>query len=113
MQRHTVQNLPLVTALQRDLDRGEAESIALALELRADLILLDEQEGRHAAQHMGLSTTGVVGILLEAKVSGHVASVRPHLDALRNEAGFFLSEALCQEILRLAGEAVEEHHHGA
>jgi predicted nucleic acid-binding protein len=38
IQRHAVQNQALVTALRRDLDRGEAESIALALELGADLI---------------------------------------------------------------------------
>jgi predicted nucleic acid-binding protein len=43
IQWHTVHNIALVTALQRDLDRGESESIALALELRTDLILLDEQ----------------------------------------------------------------------
>ena len=47
---HTVQNRALVTALQRDLDRGEAETIVLALELGADLTLLDEKEGRHAAR---------------------------------------------------------------
>ena len=42
--RHGVQNQTLVAALRRDLDRGEAESIALALELDADLILLDEPD---------------------------------------------------------------------
>jgi predicted nucleic acid-binding protein len=51
--RHTVQNQDLVTALQRDLDRGEAETIALALEMDADLVLLDEKEGRHTAQRFG------------------------------------------------------------
>jgi predicted nucleic acid-binding protein len=49
IERHTVQNQALVTALRRDLDSGEAETIALALELSAGLVLLDEQEGRHAA----------------------------------------------------------------
>jgi predicted nucleic acid-binding protein len=61
---HSVQNQALVTALQRDLDRGEAESIALALQLNADLVLLDEKEGRHAARRLGLRVIGVVGILL-------------------------------------------------
>lgn len=104
VQRHTIHNLALVTALQRDLDRGESESIALALELRADLVLLDEQEGRHAAQRMGLATVGVVGILLEAKATGHTARVSPHLDALRQQAGFFLSDALYRKVLQLADE---------
>jgi uncharacterized protein len=54
--RHTVQNQALINALQQDLDRGEAESIALALELGADLLLLDEREARHAAQRFELRT---------------------------------------------------------
>jgi len=54
IERHAVQNRPLVTALQRDLDRGEAETIALALEVEAGLVLLDEREGRRAAQRLGL-----------------------------------------------------------
>jgi hypothetical protein len=40
VERHTVQNQALVTALRRDLDKGEAETIALALELGANLVLL-------------------------------------------------------------------------
>jgi predicted nucleic acid-binding protein len=67
IERHTAKNQALVTALRRDLDRGEAETIALALELGADLVLLDEREGRHAAQRLELRVAGVVGILLEAK----------------------------------------------
>ena len=33
IERHTVQNQALVTALRRDLDQGEAECIALSLEV--------------------------------------------------------------------------------
>lgn len=104
IKRHSVQNQDLVTALRRDLDRGEAESIALALELGAKLVLLDEEEGRHAAQRLGLDVVGVVGILLEAKAKGAIAQVRPQLDALRQTAGFYLSESLYQFALTLAGE---------
>jgi predicted nucleic acid-binding protein len=103
--RHTVLNQALVTALRRDLDRGEAETIALALDLRADLVLLDEREGRHAAQRLELRVTGVVGLLLEAKSRGAVDAVRPHLDALRHEAGFYLSEPVYHFALSLTGES--------
>ncbi len=104
VQRHAVQNHTLVIALRRDLDRGEAESIALALELGADLILLDEKEGRHAALRMGLHIVGVVGVLLEAKARGAIGELRPQLDGLRQIAGFYLSESLYQSALQLAGE---------
>jgi len=94
----------LVTALRRDLGLGESESIALALELGADLILLDEKEGRHTAQRLGLRVIGVVGILLEAKTQGAIDKVGPSLDALRQTAGFYLSEQLYQSILALTNE---------
>jgi len=103
--RHSVQNQTLVTALQRDLHRGEAETIALALELSADLVLLDEREGRHAAQRLGLRVAGVVGVLLEAKSQSAVDAIRPHLDALRHKAGFYLAEGVYHAALALAGES--------
>ncbi len=104
IERHAVQNQALVTALRRDLDRGEAETIALALELGADLVLLDEREGRHAAQRLELRVAGVVGLLLEAKSQGAVDAIRPHLDALRREAGFYLTEDVYHSAITLAGE---------
>jgi len=53
--------------LRATLDSGEAEAIALAFELEADLILIDEREGRLAAERAGLRVTGVLGVLLRAK----------------------------------------------
>jgi hypothetical protein len=104
IERPTVRDQMLVTALQRDLHMGEAETIALALELNAGLGRLDEREARHAAQRLGLRVIGVVGILLEAKAHDAVRTVRPHLDALRKTAGFYLSDSVYQRILDLAGE---------
>ena len=92
-------------SLMRDLDRGEAQSIALSLELKADLILLDEKEGRRAAQRLGLRTLGVVGVLLEAKALGEIEHIRPHLDALRQAAGFYLSKSVYRTALAAAGES--------
>jgi len=58
--------------LASTLDPGEAEAIALALELSADLILLDERDGRSAAERAGLRVTGVLGVLLRAKNNGQI-----------------------------------------
>lgn len=101
---HTVKNQLLVNTLRRDLDVGEAESIVLALELEAGLIILDEKEGRHTAQRLGLKVTGVVGMLLEAKKKGLLNIVRPHLDELRQTAGFRLDESVYDYAIELAGE---------
>lgn len=107
VERHAVRNRDLITALRQDLDRGEAETIALALEIEADLILLDEQEGRHAAQRFGMQVVGVVGVLLEAKATGAITAIRPHLDALRQTAGFYIDASLYQHALALAKEPSE------
>ena len=86
------------------LDPGEAEAIALALELPADLILLDERDGRSAAERAGLRVTGVLGVLLRAKDDGQIQLIKPEIVALRAQARFFLSARLQEKILALAGE---------
>ena len=78
--------------------------IALAVECQADLILLDELAGRRAAQRMGLTVTGTLGVLIAAKDRGLLASVRPLLDALRVNAGFWIGDPLYNAALAAAGE---------
>ncbi|MBN1135141.1 MAG: DUF3368 domain-containing protein [Anaerolineae bacterium] len=104
IERRSVQDQALLAVLRRDLDRGEAETIVLAVELGADLVLLDEKEGRHVAERLGLKVVGVGGILLEAKAAGAISAVRPHLDALRQAAGFYLSNSVYRHLLALADE---------
>ena len=97
----------LILALQGDLDKGEAESISLALELNADLLLLDEHEGRRAARRLGLTVIGVVGVLMAAKERGEIEQIRTCLDALRQKAGFYLNESLYRDILIKASETYD------
>jgi hypothetical protein len=104
IERHDVADRHLVTVLGRDLDVGEAETIALALEIGADLVLLDEKEGRRAAQRLDLEIVGIVGLLIEAKASGYLDAVRPCLDQLRRDAGFYLSDRLYWHAISAAGE---------
>lgn len=99
-----VQGDRIIRLLECDLDRGEAEAIALGAELPADLVLLDEREGRSAARRVGLRVTGVLGILLRAKVRGEIPLLKAELEALRNGARFFVAPSLEEEVLRLARE---------
>jgi uncharacterized protein len=102
--RRSPHNRPLITALGRDLDLGEAESIALAVELDANILLMDEREGRSAAQRLGLRVVGVVGVLLQAKTARLLDQIQPSLDALRQQAGFYLGRGVYEYALKLAGE---------
>ena len=47
-----------------NIDRGETESITLALELKLGL-MIDEKKGRKIAQNQGLNIIGVLGIIFE------------------------------------------------
>lgn len=102
--QHPVQNQSLVTALRRDLDKGEAETIALSIELNADLVLLDERPGRQIAESFGLPVAGVLGILLNAKTLNLLPAIKPALDDLRQQAGFYLSDELYSHVLTIAEE---------
>jgi predicted nucleic acid-binding protein len=97
-------NRELVQALRQDLDAGEAEAIALALEVGAEFLLMDERLGREVAQHLGVRCVGLIGVLIEAKHKGLIGDIRPLLDALRDVAGFRISESLYQRVLQDEGE---------
>ncbi len=86
------------------MDRGEAEAIALAEELGANILLIDERAGRQVAQERGLTVVGTLSILLSAKQHGLCAQIRPLLDRLQNEIWFFVSKDLRATVLDKAQE---------
>ena len=94
----------LAASLRLELDEGEAEAIALAIELKADLLLLDERKGRMIASRLGLRVTGLLGVLIEAKQRGLIAEVKPLMDSLIVKAGFWIGQVLYDRVLKVAGE---------
>lgn len=92
----------LVAALKILVDDGEAEAIALACE-RGWRIILDDRQARFVARRLGVSTIGTVGILVKAKRSGIIPSLKTLLSELEAN-GFYLNDVLKEEALRLAGE---------
>jgi len=99
------QNQILVEILKQELDEGEAETIALALEQQAEVVFLDEAEARRMAEIYGLRKTGVIGVLMRAKLQGKLSSLKVELDRLREEAGFRIDEQLYQRALKEVGES--------
>lgn len=84
------------------LDPGERSALALALQLRARL-LVDELRGRKLAVELGIPVLGVCGLLLLAKQRKQLSAVTPLIGSLRNH-GYYISDVLHQEVVRLAGE---------
>jgi hypothetical protein len=89
----------LLHLLRRELDKGEAHAISLALQVKADWILLDEREGRRVAKSLDLKVTGVLGILLRAWHQGNLNSLEDTISELRDKAGFHVSMQIVEEIL--------------
>ncbi len=92
--------LPLVT----NLGRGEAEVLALCLEIRDSVAILDDMLARRSALALGVRLTGTLGVLLSAKEAGFLSSVGPVLNQLHS-LGFRIAPATRAAVLEKAGEA--------
>lgn len=86
------------------LGKGETEAIALTLEINADLLILDEVKARREASKLGIKFVGILGILIEAKAKGVIDQVKPILESLRDDAGFWISQSLIDHVLSSVGE---------
>jgi len=100
IEKRPAKNKQLVQALMQELDAGEAEAIALAMEVEADWLLMDEHLGRETARHLKLQSIGLVGVLMAAKHKELIPAIKPCLDALRDLAGFRIKDSLYSRILK-------------
>lgn len=98
---------PSNSSILPELDAGEREVIALAIERRNRNVLLDEKKARKIAQDLGLEVIGTIGILLLAKNMRVISEVSPLLDDMIDIARYWVSKSLYQQVLLLAGELSE------
>ncbi len=95
----------LVRSLSATLHRGEAECLALGMELPGSLLILDDLAARAMASANGLSFTGTWGILASAKARGQIAALAPAMHDLRTRARFWINVQLEKRLLQEAGES--------
>jgi len=93
-----VSNQGLADILGHELDNGEAEAIALAQELKAHMVLLDERDARKAARQLHLPVTGVLGILLKAYQAKAITDMTSVLEDLQSKAGFYVADDILDQI---------------
>jgi uncharacterized protein len=99
-----LQNSVKANLYERKVDRGEAEAIALAEELHADHLLIDERKGRRLAQQQGVPVVGLLGVVLLARRAKLISSARTLLEELDAKAGIYLSDELKNAALKTVGE---------
>ena len=99
-----VANTSDVRRLLAEIDIGEAEAIVLSRECRADVLLIDDLEGRRVARREGVPFIGLLGVLVQAKQLGHIVSVRKFTEDLERLADFHLSPEVKAIAFRKAGE---------
>ena len=97
---HRVAVHPLLSA---QIDMGEAAVIQSALDEAHDAVILDDLKARRIAQTLGLQVTGTLGILLQAKQTCLLPSVRASIAALEKR-GMWIAPSLAARAIHLAGE---------
>lgn len=91
--------------LVRDLGAGEIAAMALALEKRSAIVILDDLLARRIATASGLEVWGTLRVVLAAKERGWIPEVRPVIEQLQ-ESGLWVSSEVKGRVLALAGETL-------
>lgn len=99
-----VKNQSFQKMLEASLGVGESSAIAYAVDIAGCLLIIEDLKGRRMAEKLGITITGTLGVMVEARLSGVIGSVIPLLEKIR-ETDFRLTRELEENILNKAGEA--------
>jgi len=86
------------------LGKGELESIVLYQELNAKFLLIDDKRAKKFAQLNSINTIGSLGVILLAKESGLIDSVKKDLEKLKDK-NLYISKELINKVIKLAKES--------
>jgi predicted nucleic acid-binding protein len=92
--------------LNLHLDKGESSAIALALEKDNSLLIIDERKGRKIAKDLGISISGILGVILKAKNLKIISKANPLLEKLE-KVDFRMSQKLKKRVLTICNELKE------
>jgi len=92
---------PLLAKL---LDEGEASVIHLACELGIKNIIMDERKGRRIAREIyGLTVTGTIRILIDAKKAGLISNLTVALQDMKSH-GYWIHDKIIQAAINEVGD---------
>jgi len=89
--------------LEMQIDKGESSAITLALETPGSTVILDDYKARKIAEQLGIQFTGTIGVIVKAKITGIIPSIKPILTKLK-ATNFRLSPDIERYALDIAGE---------
>jgi len=102
--RVTPVDIRLTLLLDPSLGVGEMQAMALARQIPADVLLIDDLRARRVAAANGFQVLGSLGALLLAKHRGLVSEIAPAVTRM-SQAGIRLAPALVDHVLSRAGES--------
>jgi predicted nucleic acid-binding protein len=87
--------------LKEKLDWGEVESLQLAMNLKAAIFIVDDEEAREVARKHGFSTKGTVGVLVDAfhKRLIDLEEIELLFAQIQARDDIWISTTLCQKVL--------------
>ncbi len=85
------------------MDYGEAESVVLYEEIKADYLLIDDSKARKIAESIDIHCIGTLGLLLKAQQKNFIIELKPLFEELMLEGRYF-SKNLLNSILNQIGE---------
>ena len=95
---------PFHDASLEALDSGEGAAIALAIELHADLLLMDDEEGVIAARGKGLEVAGTLGVLSRA-AQRHLLNLADAFERMKHTDFRFRQEIMDKFLSEISGQA--------